>query len=159
MYKKSFFIVILALVMVGLGVTATGSINTLMLFGQTAPSKFDPGITVEEATKRSDKPLLIEFYSDNCGSCRQITPVVDRVKDKFKDDLQFVMVDVYDNRQDFLVDLFNIEVIPTVYVFDFKNMKKIQVNPRNLYTETDLEEDINKSLKAIGHCDKDAKTC
>ena len=159
MYKKSFFIIVLSIVMVGLGVTAMGSINTLMMFGQAAPSKFDPGITLEEATKSSDKPLLIEFYSDSCGSCRQITPVVDRVKNKFKDDLQFIMVDVYDDKQQFLVDLFGIDTIPTVFVFDFKKMKKIQVSPRALYTELDLEEDINKSLKAIGRCEKDAKTC
>jgi thiol-disulfide isomerase/thioredoxin len=149
MYQKSFFIALLAVISVGLIVTASGYFST---WSGNAPSKYDTGLTIEQATKQSNKPLLIEFYSDDCGTCRQLTPLIHNVQAKYKDNATFVMVDVYDKKNAMFVELFKIDVIPSLYVFDAKHMQKIEIPGKYLYTETDIAGGIDRSLKQLDTC-------
>lgn len=150
MYKKSFFLAVLTVISVGLVITASGYISH-WTGGGTVPSHFDSGLTVEQATQKSTQPLLIEFYADSCGTCKQLTPTIHKVQEQYKGKATFVMVDVY-SKQSFVADLFKIDVIPTLYLFDPKHMQKIEIPSKYLYSETDLSKGIERGLGQLQTC-------
>lgn len=146
MYRKSFFLVVFSLLV--MGVVAVGARFVAAIPGATGlPSSYDPKLTVEEAVQTSTKPLLIEFYTDTCKTCQLITPWVYKLKDNYKSKVTFVMVDVDDPRQGSIAGIFGIEYVPTLYVFDFKNMTKVQVSIDGYRSMKSLDRAIAKAIQ------------
>ncbi len=63
----------------------------------------------------SSKPVLVDFYADWCTPCRQMLPVLKEVKDRYKNHVRIVKVNV-DQYSD-LAESFNVRHVPTVVVF------------------------------------------
>lgn len=63
-------------------------------------------------TYEGDKPLIIDFYADWCGPCRQIAPHLEALQQQYGNKLQVYKIDVdkYGN----ISNLFNIRSIPTL---------------------------------------------
>lgn len=59
-----------------------------------------------------DKPAIIDFYATWCGSCRQQTPILEKLSKKYADSIYIYKVDV-DESPD-LANIFNVSVIPTL---------------------------------------------
>ncbi len=142
MFKKSFLLV--------LGVVAVvfaSAFTTQMVLSGQLPSAYDPGIAVDEAFKTSKYPLLIEFYSDTCSSCRTVTPLIHQVYDAdYKDKLTLVMVDVNDDDGYQISRLFGVESIPAVFVFDFKHMKKDELDMEHLLSQKSFSTALDQAL-------------
>ena len=113
-------------------------------------NQFSPPLDQNPAVDAT-QPLLIEFYADSCGTCKQLTPTIHKVQEQYKGKATFVMVDVY-SKQSFVADLFKIDVIPTLYLFDPKHMQKIEIPSKYLYNETDLSKGIDRGLSQLNTC-------
>lgn len=148
MYRKSFFLVLLSLMVMGLLVTGSRIVSAVPGFAGM-PSSYDPHISVEEAVKTSTKPLLIEFYTDNCATCQVITPWMHKLGKKYADRLTFVMVDVNDSRQGQIADIFGIQYVPAIFVFDFKHMSKAQVDIAAYKTMSHLDKAIEQAITRV----------
>lgn len=152
MYRKSFFLVLVSLILMGIAATGTRIVEAIP--GVTGlPSSYDPKITVEQAVQTSSKPLLIEFYTDSCQTCRVITPWVYKLQKKYESQITFVMVNADDPKQQQIAGIFGIEYVPALYVFDFKNMNKVQVSISGYSSINALDKAI---AKAISQADKKA---
>ena len=149
MYKKSFFVVMLVLLFVGGSLTFSSIANSYFSWGGKAPSAYDPKITVSQAMNESKTPLLIEFYSDTCGTCRELAPMIHEAQKKFKGQLYFVMVNTDDPLQVDVVSLFNIQEIPALYVFDFHKMRKQAVPSEDLFEPAALEHGIQQTMQKV----------
>lgn len=144
MFRRSFTMVLGVIACV---VLVTGT-SQWMAAGQL-PSAYDPGIELQEAFKTSEKPLLIEFYTDDCGGCQQITPLLHGLyKDAFADKLTLVMIDANNPRNGMYMELFNVDYVPNIYVFHHKKMKKVPIELGGLVTRKDLGQKLSQALKA-----------
>jgi thioredoxin len=62
-----------------------------------------------------EKPVLVDFWAEWCGPCRQVAPILDKLSREFADDIRVAKVDTDANQQ--LAQSFQIMSIPTIMVF------------------------------------------
>lgn len=65
----------------------------------------------EEWIYEGDKPCIVDFYADWCGPCRQVSPILKKLAEKYKDQIIVYKVNV-DNEKE-LAMAFGIQSIPT----------------------------------------------
>ncbi|MGW4648557.1 thioredoxin [Kitasatospora sp. NPDC004289] len=73
------------------------------------------GATFAEQVLSSDKPVLVDFWAEWCGPCRQVGPVLDRIAAEHADRLTVVKVNVDENPG--LAEEFDIRAIPAMKLF------------------------------------------
>lgn len=146
MYQKSFFLVILALLFVAFLNTGFRYLATIPWVSGN-PSAYDPKISIEEAVQTSKKPLLVEFYTDTCQTCRQVTPLLAKVKERYAKDLTFVMVNLDDPQQQPFAQIFGVTYVPAVFIFDAKQMHKTQIPLEKMKSQALLAQTINTTLQ------------
>lgn len=84
----------------------------------TAPSP-STGTSNSEAAiaqaKAEGKPVLVKFGSGQCIPCKQIEENINKIKPEYEGKVAFVIVDVYDTREQGLTNQYGIQTIPTTY--------------------------------------------
>ncbi len=64
---------------------------------------------------KSDKPVLVDFWAEWCGPCRQIGPIVDEIAQERRDTLRVVKLNVDDSPG--MAQKFGVRGIPTLLLF------------------------------------------
>lgn len=59
--------------------------------------------------------MLVDFYAEWCGPCKQVPPILKQVKDDLRDQVRIIKVDVDRNPQ--IASQFQIRSIPTLMLF------------------------------------------
>lgn len=97
--------------------------------------------TFETEVLKSEKPVLVEFYSDSCIPCKQMSPVLGNIEDSYEDRLKVVKVNV--NFDDGLAARYSVMASPTLLLFkDGAEVKRV----RGLQKEADLEALVREVL-------------
>jgi thioredoxin 1 len=63
----------------------------------------------------SEKPVLVDFYTDWCGPCKDMQPVLKEVREKVQDTVRIVKVDV--DKNPFIATKYNVRTVPTITIF------------------------------------------
>lgn len=92
----------------GVPVTTTSTADRQLVI-ETNQDKF--GTEVLQASK----PVLVDFYADWCGPCKQMAPTIEKLANQYDGRIQVFKVNIDNNPR--LVAKYNIQSIPTFIIF------------------------------------------
>jgi peptidylprolyl isomerase len=97
------------------GQTLVFDIKLVEIKKSKASASAIPSMPLEQALANG-RPTLAEFGSDTCVPCKQMKPILEQLTIEYKDRLNVVIVDVYEQKP--LSQQYNIMAIPTQIFFD-----------------------------------------
>jgi thioredoxin 1 len=71
--------------------------------------------TFDSEVKNADKPVLVDFWAEWCGPCRQVAPILEELSKEFDGQLKVVKLDVDSNPK--VAQAYNIRGIPSLLLF------------------------------------------
>lgn len=83
----------------------------------------------EASVVRSAKPVIVEYWAEWCGPCRQLGPVLEAIAEEHADAIDVVKVNADENPQTTVK--YGVMLIPTVSVFDGGQVVKELVGARS----------------------------
>ena len=95
----------------------------------------------ETEVLKSELPVLVEFYSDSCIPCKQMSPILGDIEDDYEDKLKVVKVNVNFDAE--LTEQYSVMASPTILLF--KDGQEVE-RARGLTKRPQLEELIGKAL-------------
>ncbi len=153
---KAILVLIIPIVMISLLLSRNFFFKSTYLLKSFGELSADPEIAFI-----NNKPTFLEFYAEWCEVCKAMAPQVSALKDEYENDINFVFLNVDNQKWVKYIEKFSVNGIPQVNLFD-KNGNlvstfigkqdeiKIRESINNLEKEENpYEEIINAELSII----------
>ena len=118
LFNKNFKIIIvplIAVVIISLILFRNLFFQSTYLLKSFGELSVDPKIAFE-----NNKPTFLEFYAEWCEVCKEMAPKVSSLKEEYEKDINFVFLNVDNQKWNSYIRKFNVNGIPQVNLFDRK---------------------------------------
>ena len=140
---KVVLVLFIAIVFIGLGLFRNLFFQSTLLLKSFGELSVDPEIAF-----KNNKPTFLEFYAEWCEVCKEMAPKVSSLKEEYKKEINFVFLNVDNQKWDTYIRKFNVNGIPQVNLLD-KNS--------NLITTFIGKQDETKIRESLDELDGEPK--
>ena len=102
-----------------------------------------------EIAFKNNKPTFLEFYAEWCEVCKEMAPKVSALKDEYEKDINFVFLNVDNQKWDNYIRKFEVNGIPQLNLFDSKG---------NLISTFIGKQEAITIRKSVDNLEKEAKS-
>ena len=138
---KAILVFIITVVVISLVLFSNLFFQSTYLLKSFGDLSVDPEIAF-----KNNKPTFLEFYAEWCEVCKEMAPKVSAIKDEYEKDINFVFLNVDNQKWDNYIRKFDVNGIPQVNLFDKKgNIISTFIGKQD---EIKIRESINNFQKA-----------
>ena len=102
-----------------------------------------------EIAFKNNKPTFMEFYAEWCEVCKEMAPKVSALKDEYEKDINFVFLNVDNQRWENYIRKFNVNGIPQVNLFDREgNLKSTFIGKQKELTIRESIYNLERELES-----------
>ena len=141
---KAVLVVILTVVFISFGLFRSLFFQSTYLLKSFGELSVDPEIAF-----KNNKPTFLEFYAEWCEVCKEMAPKVSTLKKEFENDINFVFLNVDNQKWDNYIHKFEVNGIPQVNLFDGKG---------NLISTFIGKQDETKIRESLAYLEGDPKS-
>ncbi len=145
---KAILVLSIAVLIISLVLFKNLFFQSTFLLKKFGESSVDPEIAF-----KNNKPTFLEFYAEWCEVCKEMAPKISVLKEEYERDINFVFLNVDNQKWDNYIRKFEVNGIPQVNLFDKKGNListfigkqeelKIRDSIHKLKSETKSKEDI-----------------
>lgn len=92
-----------------------------LIFKPAPPSQPGAGSGPGSTIETSGKPMMVEFYTDTCGVCIEMRPVIEKVVKEYESTVEVRFYNVANDQEGIeLANRFGVQAVPTFIFFDSK---------------------------------------
>ena len=155
-YLNAIFVLLIAIVMISLILFRNLFFQSNYILKSFGDLSIDPEIAFT-----NNKPTFLEFYAEWCEVCKEMAPKLSALKKDYEKDINFVFLNVDNQKWQNYIQKFNVNGIPQVNLFDRKgNLKSTFIGKQEVlkikesidYLERGLEsqeETLNSEFSVI----------
>ena len=116
---KTILILIISIVIISLFLFKNFLFKSTYLLKSFGELSVDPEIAFT-----NNKPTFLEFYAEWCEVCKEMAPQVSALKDEYEKDINFVFLNVDNQKWENYIRKFDVNGIPQINLFDSEGTLK-----------------------------------
>ena len=145
---KTIIVLLIAVVIISLVFFRNFFFQSTYLLKSFGELSIDPEIAF-----KNDKPTFLEFYAEWCEVCKEMAPKVSALKEEYEKDVNFVFLNVDNQKWDNYIRKFHVNGIPQVNLFEREGNlistfvgKQEDITIRNAIDQIETETDYHSKI-------------
>ena len=142
--SKAILLLLIALIIIFFGLSRNLFFQSTYLLKSFGELSVDPEIAFS-----NNKPTFLEFYAEWCEVCKEMSPKVSALKDEYEKEINFVFLNVDNQKWNNYIQKFEVNGIPQVNLFDKKgNLKSTFIGKQEEKTIRNSIDQIEREAKS-----------